>query len=64
MAEVKEEIEAHKSEITYRERMLKIWKEDGDKEMAKHERRMIKYHKDEIKTLQNKLAGLKWVLAD
>ena len=63
IAELKEGIAANKTEIEYRKAMIELWKQDGDKEMEKSDRRYVKYLNEEIKRYRNRIAALKWVLA-
>ena len=60
--ECKERIADCKREIEYRENMVRLWMESGDKDMAKSDRNYIAYLKSEIKNERRKIAGCKWVL--
>ena len=69
-AEIKEEIEAHKEEISkykewvrQNEEMLRYWKERMDKEMIAFYWNPIKGWKKEIRYHRNQIDALKWVLA-
>ena len=59
----KTEIESNKREMAYRKYMAEQWKADGDKNMADHEKAMVRFYRDENKKLRNRIAALKWVLA-
>lgn len=68
-AEIEEEIESLKGriescqrEIAYRKEMVRIFMADGDKEMARSNRNVIKYEQDEIKAARARIAACKWVL--
>lgn len=69
-AEIEEEIEAHKYEITkcnawikQNEELLRCWKERMDKEMIAYYRNPIKGWKKEIRDHRNQIDALKLVLA-
>lgn len=57
--EYKKEIESNKRWIEYYEDLAKLFVEDGDKEMAKNEKRMVKLYKAENAKLRAKIKWMK-----
>lgn len=69
-AEIKAEIETCKTDIKenkkwleYYIQMAAMWKDEGDKEMEKSQKRMAKIHRDEIKRLRDRMYWLKSEIA-
>lgn len=56
----KEDIARHKTEINQYKALVA---EETDKWFIRNWKGSIKYHRDEIKRLQNKINALKWILA-
>lgn len=61
--ELRERIKSCESDIEYRKQMVVLWEADGDKEMARTNKGIIKYDRDEIKAAKARIAACKWVLA-
>lgn len=60
--ELKAEIKSEQDYIKWKQDLMNIYKADGDKEMVRFCRSIIKSCKERISELRREIAGCKWVL--